>query len=29
MEASNNVSLPSEIVGYVVRVVGQWWGTFQ
>lgn len=28
MEVSNNVSLPSEIVGYVVRVVGQWWARF-
>lgn len=28
MEVSNNVSLPSEIVGYVGRVVGQWWARF-
>lgn len=28
MEVSNNVSLPSEIVGYVGRIVGQWWARF-
>lgn len=28
MEVSDNVSLPSEIVGYVGRVVGQWWARF-
>lgn len=28
MEVSNNVSLPSEIVGYVGRVVGRWWARF-
>ena len=28
MEVSNNVSLPSEIVGYVGRVVAQWWARF-
>lgn len=28
MEASNNVSLPSEIVGYVGWVVSQWWARF-
>lgn len=28
MEVSNNVSLPSEIVGYVGRVVARWWARF-
>lgn len=28
MEVSDNVSLPSEIVGYVGRIVGQWWARF-
>lgn len=28
MEVSNNVSLPSEIVGYVGRIVAQWWARF-
>ena len=28
MEVSDNVSLPSEIVGYVGRVVGRWWARF-
>ena len=28
MEVSNNVSLPSEIVGYVDWVVSQWWARF-
>lgn len=28
MEVSNNVSLPPEIVGYVGRIVGQWWARF-
>lgn len=28
MEVSNNVSLPPVIVGYVGRVVAQWWTRF-
>lgn len=28
MGVSNNVSLPSEIVGYVGRVVARWWARF-
>lgn len=28
MEVSDNVSLPSEIVGYVGRVVARWWARF-